>query len=251
MVNRAPLSLKVFLTTIAVVDDLIAIVIIALFYTSKLSVLALSVSGVCFLILIAMNRMGVTRFVGYFFIGTVMWISVLKSGVHATLAGVALGFTIPFAGSKTDPDVKSPLLFLEHRLHPWVSLAILPIFAFANAGLSFAGFSLDLLKSGVCMGITVGLGLGKPIGVFGIAALLILAKVARLPEGSTWLSLLGTACLTGIGFTMSLFIGGLAFEGYGAHYENLTKVGVFAGSIISFVFGYICLSIGLPKKKKS
>lgn len=247
--SRVPLSFKVFLTTIAVIDDLVAILIIAIFYTSSLSVDALILGGVGLYALFVFNRIGITRFAPYFIVGIIVWICVLKSGVHATLAGVALGFTIPFATKKEGE--KSPLVHLEHILHPWVAYAILPIFAFANAGIALGGVNSEILTSGITLGAAVGLFLGKPIGVCGVAAILVLLKIAKLPESMNWTSLLAIGFLTGIGFTMSLFIGSLAFQDVVGDFDLPTKVGVFVGSLAAAAVGAFLLKISLPKPQKT
>ncbi len=243
--TRVPLSLKVFLTTIAVVDDLAAIVIIALLYTSQLSLTALllGIGGV--VILVVLNRLRVKHLGAYFLVGAIMWICVLKSGVHATLAGVALGLAIPL-GVQNDCG-ESLLRHLEHMLHPWVAFIILPLFAFANAGVSFKGVSSDALFGPITFGITGGLCLGKPLGVFGCSAIMVWTGAAKLPKGVTWPMIFAVGLLAGIGFTMSLFIGMLAFEGQGSQYAVATRAGVFGASIISAIAGFVVLRKTLPK----
>ena len=235
--SRVPLSLKVFLTTVAIFDDIAAILVIAMFYTSDLSVLAalLAIAGSIGLFLL--NRLGVQRLSPYILIGVFVWICVLKSGVHATLAGFAVALAIP----ATRVGEESLLTQLEHALHPWVAFAILPIFAFANAGVSFAGIETDVLFGPVSLGIAVGLFVGKQLGVFSTAFLLVKFGFARLPAGASWLAVYGVSLLTGIGFTMSLFIGSLAFE-RGA-FDNLaaTRVGVLGGSLLAAFAGYAIL----------
>jgi NhaA family Na+:H+ antiporter len=242
--SRVPLSLKVFLTTIAIVDDLAAIVIIALFYTEKLSLLALLLGLVGVGVLIILNRAGVTRPMAYLFVGALIWFCVLESGVHATLAGVAVAMTIPL--TTKDPDY-SPLRYLEHALHPWVAFMIIPVFAFANAGIAFGNVSPELITGPVSLGIAAGLLIGKTVGVFGFSALATRFG-ARLPEGVSWVSLLGVSLLTGIGFTMSLFIGTLAFERAGVDYAIATRLGVLSGSLIAGALGYLVLRRSLPKQ---
>ena len=243
--SRAPLGLKVFLTAVAVVDDLGAILIIALFYTQKLSLLALGLGLVGVVGLVALNRRRVTRLGAYFLVGTFIWICVLKSGIHATLAGVVTGFAIPLRAR--DAEGHSPLRHLEHILHPWVAYLILPLFAFANAGVSFRGVGSELWLGPVSLGITLGLVLGKTVGVFGFSALAVLLGVARLPAGVSWPALLGVGLLAGIGFTMSLFIGMLAFEGQPGDYAVATRLGVFGGSILSALLGVGVLRLALPR----
>jgi len=210
--KRIPASLKIFLMTLAIIDDLGAIVIIAIFYTTKLSLISLTVAGIALAILILLNKFGVTRKAAYFIVGIVLWLSVLKSGVHATLAGVALGFTIPLVGKDEKSQPISPLQELEHSLHPWVAFFILPLFAFVNAGVNVTQISFAQIAGSVPLGIMLGLFVGKQLGVFGFSWLAIKFKLARLPEGSNWIKLYGISVLTGIGFTMSLFILSLAFE---------------------------------------
>jgi len=235
--NRAPASLKVFLLALAILDDLGAIVIIALFYTAELSPVSLALAAVGLAGLVALNRMGVVRLAGYVLLGIFLWVCVLKSGVHATLAGVALAFAIPLRTG--GPRGASPLHTVEHALHPWVVYGILPVFAFANAGVSLAGLSVDALFAPVPLGIALGLFLGKQAGVMGATWAAIRLGVGALPAGATWMQFYGMALLTGIGFTMSLFIGGLAFtdEGYGV----AVRIGVLSGSLLSAVAGYVVL----------
>jgi len=237
--RRVPLALKVFLTTVAVFDDLGAIVIIALFYTNDLSMTALALGlvglGVCW----AFNRAGVMRTGPYILVGILVWTCFLKSGVHATLAGVALGLTIPLnpAPGKTGP---SPLRHLEHALHPWVAFMVLPIFAFANAGVSFDQLSFSGASAGLPLGIACGLIFGKQIGVFGATWTMIRLGFARLPTDTSMAMLYGVSVLCGIGFTMSLFIGGLAFDASGA--AAGVRLGVLSGSLVSGILGYFLLS---------
>lgn len=236
--SRVPLSLKVFLTTIAIFDDLAAILVIAVFYTQDLSVMALTWGAVGVAGLVLLNLAGVTRISAYILVGVFVWTCVLKSGVHATLAGIAIAMAIPL---KTPDGQDSPLRHLEHTLHPWVAYAILPVFAFANAGVSFGGISSEVLFGPVSIGIALGLFLGKQLGVFAPAWLLVKLGWARLPDGANWASVYGIALLAGIGFTMSLFIGSLAFERGQFDYLAATRVGVLAGSVVSAVAGYLLL----------
>ena len=236
--NRVPIGLKMFLTSIAIFDDIGAIVVIAIFYTQDLSLFALIAGLVGISSLVVLNRFGVTRIAVYATIGIVVWLCVLKSGVHATLAGFAVACTVPLRTQKTTP---SPLRHLEHSLHPWVAYLILPVFAFANAGVSFSGISADALLGPVSIGIAVGLFLGKQLGVFGIVWLAVKLKFASLPKDTNWLSIYGVALLTGIGFTMSLFIGSLAFERGAFDQLAATRVGVLAGSVLSATAGYLLL----------
>ncbi|ABK44778.1 sodium/proton antiporter, NhaA family [Magnetococcus marinus MC-1] len=249
--KRVPASLKLFLLTLAIIDDLAAILIIAFFYTSELSPASLMIAGSAIGTLILMNRLGVTGISGYMVVGIVLWIAVLKSGVHATLAGVVLGFVIPLKGE--EPGELSPLHQLEDDLHHVVGLGILPLFAFANAGVSLQGLTPSILLDPVPLGIALGLFLGKQIGVFGFVWLSIKSGLAKLPEGFTWKQLYGVALLCGVGFTMSLFISSLAFEHgssalvSGAPDMGSARLGILTGSILSGIFGYILLRFSLPK----
>ena len=242
--SRVPTSLKIFLATIAIVDDIAAIVIIAVFYTTDLSIVSLALAGLGIVVLAALNRARVMRLAPYMLTALFIWFCVLKSGVHATLAGVVVAAFIPLRAE----DDHSPARHLEHTLHPWVAYAVLPIFAFANAGVSFLGMNRDSLTNGVPMGIILGLFLGKQVGVFGMVLLARLLRVARLPEGVTWAQVYGVAILCGIGFTMSLFIGTLAFEH--GNFELLpgVKLGVLIGSLLSAGFGLLVLHLALPRK---
>jgi NhaA family Na+:H+ antiporter len=232
--NRVPTSLKLFLMTLAIIDDLGAIIIIALFYTSELSGVALGLAGACILALIAMNRLGVVKLAPYLIIGAILWVCVLKSGIHATLAGVTLAFCIPLrTGHKA-----SPLATLEHALHPWVAYAILPLFAFANAGLSLKGVTLESFTHSVPLGIATGLLLGKTVGVFGLTWLAVKIGIAALPGGANWGQVFGVAVLCGIGFTMSLFVGSLAFVPGVSEYAGQDRMGILTGSILAALLGY-------------
>ncbi len=244
--RRVPTALKVFLMTLAILDDLGAIVIIALFYTDDLSPASLAAALAAFAVLVAMNRRGVTNVAAYVLVGLVMWASVLKSGVHATLAGVVLAFVIPMR----DPDNpgRSPLRQLEHDLHPPVAYAILPLFAFANAGVSFAGVSAASLFAPVPLGIAAGLFLGKQLGVFAAAWLAVRLGLAALPPGVRWSQLYGVALLCGIGFTMSLFIGSLAFEHAPQHASGV-RLGILLGSLASALAGYLWLRAALGRAR--
>ena len=226
---RAPVSLKIFLLAIAIIDDLGAILIIALFYTENLSLTALSLALIGLVTLFAMNRAGVKKITPYVLITVVMWACVLKSGVHATMAGVLAATMIPMRG-KT-PESQSPLHKLEHDLHPFIAYFVLPVFAFANAGVALQGLTLEAMTASVPLGIALGLLLGKPIGVMLMAFAAVKTGLAKLPAGLTWMQLFGCACLTGVGFTMSLFIGGLAFDSTDT--LNQVRLGVLSGSILS------------------
>ena len=242
--SRVPLSLKILLTTIAIVDDIAAIVIIAIFYTSDLGIISLALASIGIVVLAALNRARVMRLAPYMLTGLFIWFCVLKSGVHATLAGVVVAAFIPLKSK----DDESPARHLEHTLHPWVAFAVLPIFAFANAGVSFSGMSLEKLTNGVPMGIILGLFVGKQVGVFGMIVLARLLRIAELPAGATWKQVYGIAILCGIGFTMSLFIGTLAFEH--GNFDRLygVKMGVLIGSALSAIAGLAVLHFSLPGK---
>ncbi|CUJ58057.1 Sodium/proton antiporter nhaA [Achromobacter xylosoxidans] len=238
--SRVPTSLKVFLTALAILDDLGAIVIIALFYTSELNLFALAMAGALLACLVCLNRAGVLRLAPYLLIGVVLWYFVLKSGVHATLAGVALALTIPLRPqNQGHAGAHSPLHALEHALHKPVALLIVPLFGFANAGVSFAGMGLSSLAQPVPLGVALGLFLGKQLGVFGFAWLAIRSGIASLPRHASFTQLYGVALLCGIGFTMSLFIGALAFTDPAA--VDATKIGVLTGSLASAVAGFLLL----------
>jgi NhaA family Na+:H+ antiporter len=237
--SRVPNALKLFLMTLAIVDDLGAIIIIAIFYTSDLSLLSLLTAAVSIALLYALNRKGVLALAPYMLIGIVLWAAVLKSGVHATLAGVITAFFIPF--KKQPGEARTQLEHLEEDLHPAVAYGILPLFAFANTGISFAGLTLSSLFNPVPLGIAAGLFIGNQIGVFGLSWLAIKLGISKLPQGVSWLQLYGVACLCGIGFTMSLFISSLAFEQAGAGLAVDDRLGILIGSIAAAALGYIVL----------
>ena len=238
--SRVPASLKVFLTAVAIIDDLGAIAVIGLFYTDQLSLPMLAAAGAGIVVLFALNRARVASIGPYAIVGLVVWVCVLKSGVHATLAGVVTALAIPIA----DRHGGSPLENAEHALHPWVAFLILPTFAFVNAGVSLAGIDAKAMLQGVPLGIAAGLVVGKTIGVFGASWLLIRFTDASLPEGAGWRQVLAVAVLCGIGFTMSLFIGGLAFSGQAVAYDTQVKLGVIAGSLVSAALGVVLLITG-------
>jgi NhaA family Na+:H+ antiporter len=246
--KRAPLSLKVFLSALAILDDLGAVLIIALFYTSDLSITMLLASLGATVLLVALNRCGVRRLFPYLLVGALLWFFMLKSGIHATLAGVILAFFIPL-GNPVE-ERKSPLLYLEEKMHRWVAFAIVPIFGFANAGVSLAGITPHNLIDPVPLGVALGLLLGKQLGVFGLATLVIRCGLARLPEGASWIQLYGVALLCGIGFTMSLFIGALAFPG-APHLVDEVKVGVLLGSTLAAILGIIVLMAANARKSRT
>jgi NhaA family Na+:H+ antiporter len=243
--NRVPAGLKVFLLTLAILDDLGAIVIIAMFYAGNLAPVSLGIAAAALLALFALNRSGVGRLAPYFFVGLVLWVSVLKSGVHATLAGVALALFIPLRARGSGSH--SPLRRLEHDLHAPVAFAILPLFAFANAGVALEGVTAAAFLEPVPLGIAAGLLAGKPIGVLLASWLAVRFGFARLPEGVGWGAMFGVSVLCGIGFTMSLFIAGLAFEGVGSEYVVQTRLGVLFGSLGSAVLGLALLHLMLPR----
>lgn len=244
--SRVPISIKIFLTSLAIFDDVGAILIIAIFYTSKISLSALIVVACCIPVLALLNRRNVISTSPYILIGLIMWVATLKSGVHATLAGVVMAMFIPMR-SKKDPSV-SPLTDLEHDLHSIVAFFVLPVFAFANAGISFSGVGIEQVLHSASIGIALGLFLGKQIGIFGCCWLAVKFNFAKLPEGMSWSSLYGTAALCGIGFTMSLFIGSLAFEANGVDMFFDERLGIVVGSLVSGLFGYLILSKALPRK---
>ncbi len=240
--SRVPVSLKIFLTALAILDDLGAILIIALFYAGNLSLPMLAGAALCLAFLTALNLRNVRSLTPYLLIGAALWFFVLKSGIHATLAGVALALTIPLGGrgDESDEPEHSPLHVLEHRLHPWSTYFIVPVFGFANAGVSIAGMSPALLLTPVPLGIMLGLFVGKQAGVFGFAWLAVRLGLGTMPAKASWAQLYGVSLLCGIGFTMSLFIGALAFA-ENAALSSATKIGVLAGSAISAVAGYVVL----------
>ncbi len=250
--KRVPVSLKVFLLALAIIDDLGVIIIIALFYSSDLSTLALAVAFGSTALLFVMNRMKVTKLWPYLIVGLVLWFSVLQSGIHATLAGVILGFAIPLNG-KDGTSKHSPLKHLEHALHPWVAYLILPLFAFANAGISLAGVSIDGLMSHMPLGIALALFIGKPIGVFVASWLAVKFGVAKLPDGIGFKEIFGVSVLCGIGFTMSIFISSLAFVGLSpedmVYFSTFSRLGILIGSTIAAIVGYVLLHCILPKSE--
>ena len=241
--SRVPVALKVFLLTLAIFDDLAAIIIIALFYSGDLALSSLLVAIVALAIGIAMNRLGVTRTSSYILLGIVLWIAVLKSGVHATLAGVLIAFCVPMR----DQQGQSPLCKLEHDLHGPVAFAILPIFAFANAGLALGGMSMTDLAHPVTLGVILGLLLGKPLGILVFVGLAVALRFVQLPNNINWMQILGVAFACGIGFTMSLFIAGLAFEHGSGDYFSGDRLGILVGSILSALVAYIVLHLSLPE----
>jgi Na+:H+ antiporter, NhaA family len=240
--SRVPSSLKVFLATLAIIDDLVAVLVIAVFYTAQIDLFALLGAGLATLLLISLNRLKIPRLAPYLFLGAALWWLVLLSGVHATIAGVVLALTIPLRKSKAAPDnVASPLHRLERGLSPWVAFLVVPVFGFANAGVSFAGMTPAILLEPITLGVAAALFFGKQLGVFGAALLAIKLRMACLPVAASWAQLYGVSLLCGIGFTMSLFIGLLAFPNPALQPE--VKVGVLLGSLLSAVCGATLLTI--------
>ena len=246
--SRVPVSLKVFLVSLAIFDDLGAIVIIAIFYSADLSTTALVIALVCLVLLTTMNRRGVMSLSSYILVGVVMWTAVLKSGVHATLAGVALSAFIPMR-DKTNPK-HSPLRELEHDLHHVVAFGVLPLFAFVNAGIDLGGVGISDLMHSVPLGIAAGLFVGKQLGIFLLCFAAIKLGLARLPDGAGWGGLYGVSILCGVGFTMSLFVGSLAFENQVIDQQMVfdERLGIILGSLLSGVMGYVVLHLTLPRR---
>ncbi len=243
--SRVPNALKIFLLTLAIVDDLGAIIIIALFYTTNLSILSLVIASVGIGILFVLNRRGVLSITPYIVVGVVIWVAVLKSGVHATLAGVLIALFIPL--KVPSGEDQSPLEQLEHDLHPTVAFVILPLFAFMNTGVSLQGLSFSSIFAPVPLGITLGLFLGNQIGVFGMSWFAVKSGLARLPSGVNWVNIYGVSLLCGIGFTMSLFISSLAFEQGGAEIAVDDRLGILLGSVLSAIAGYTVLHFSLTE----
>ena len=246
--SRVPISIKIFLTSLAIFDDVGAIVIIAIFYTHKISLTALVIVALCIPVLYFLNKRDVLSKAPYILVGIVMWVATLKSGVHATLAGVVLAMFIPLSSVK-NPSV-SMLKIMEDRLHSVVAYIILPVFAFANAGISLMGMGSEQLLHSVTIGVALGLFLGKQLGIFGICWLFLKLKLVTLPKGMNTASLYVTSVLCGIGFTMSLFIGSLAFDNNGTLLFD-ERLGIVIGSLVSGVVGYLCLRYSLDKPAKT
>ncbi|KRC79625.1 Na+/H+ antiporter NhaA [Sphingomonas sp. Root241] len=241
--KRAPTSLKLFLTTVAIVDDLGAVVIIALFYTAKLDLVSLALAAGVLLVMFGLNRAGVRRLSPYLLLAALLWVFVFRSGVHATIAGVLAALAIPIS---RDPG-ESPLHRLEHALHPWSAFLVVPLFGFANAGVSLAGVTPAVLLDPLPLGIALGLFVGKQLGIFGAIVAAHRIGFAPKPGWSSWPQIYGVSLLAGIGFTMSLFIGGLAFAGDAALADEV-KIGVLAGSVLSAVAGYLVLRFAPPRR---
>jgi len=249
--KRVPTALKVLLLSVAIFDDIGAIVVIALFYTDELSLLSLIIASALIVALACLNRLGVTKPGAYILIGLLLWVAVLKSGVHATLAGVVLAIFIPLRTPKKYSAVDQPdslLRHLEHSLHPWVAFGVLPVFAFANAGISITELSIADTLHAVPLGIAAGLFFGKQVGVMALCWLAVRLRLAALPEGIGWGQIYGMALLCGIGFTMSLFIASLAFEQGGANYLGLERLGILIGTLVSGLSGYFVLRLALGRK---
>ena len=245
--KQVPLPLKMFLLALAIIDDIGAIVVIAIFFSHEMSTPALIVASLAIITLFTMNRYKVVSMIHYLIVGSILWASVLKSGVHATLAGVIIGFAIPLRGKNGE----TPLYHLEHILAPWCSFVILPLFAFANAGVSFDGMSLEKLTSPVPLGIAFGLFIGKPVGVFLFSYVAVLFRLAGLPQGVNFKQIFAIAVLCGIGFTMSVFIAGLAFgaDNNSNNMLPLAQLGILIGTNLSAVLGYILLKATTNKNK--
>ena len=236
--KQVPLPLKIFLLALAIIDDLGAIVVIALFFSHELSVQALIFSGISILTLVLLNRFRVSALCAYMVVGAILWASVLKSGVHATLAGVIIGFCIPLKGKKGE----RPLHDFEHILAPWSSFVILPLFAFANAGVSFDGIDVSMISSPLLLAIACGLIIGKPVGVFGFSYISVKLGLAKLPDGIKFKQIFAVAVLCGIGFTMSMFLASLAFNAdAGESVNTLSRLGILLGSTVSATLGYLFL----------
>ncbi|AIN17590.1 MULTISPECIES: Na+/H+ antiporter NhaA [Yersinia] len=244
--NRVPTSLKVFLLALAIIDDLGVIIIIALFYTHEVSLQALGIAAAAIALLGYMNWRGVGKTSAYLLVGLVLWVCILKSGVHATLAGVIVGFMIPLHTK----DKRSPSESLEHGLHPWVAYLILPLFAFANAGVSLQGVSIAGLTSLLPLGIASGLFIGKPLGIFLFSWLAVKLGIAKLPDAINFKQIFAVSVLCGIGFTMSIFIASLAFDGADLALLTYSKLGILLGSTTAAIVGYSLLRLALPAKKK-
>ena len=241
--SRVPISLKIFLTALAIIDDLGAILIIAFFYSGELSISYLSLILISYIFLLILNIFGVKKFLPYLLIGIFMWFFTYKSGIHATIAGVLLASAIPHRQKDKDYSL---LIKIEHSISPYVAFIIMPLFAFANAGVSLSGLSFSSLMLPVPLGILVGLFFGKQLGVMFFSYFSVKLKIAQMPDNSTWLSLYGVSVLTGIGFTMSLFVGNLAFA-ENTQYIDGVKIGVLAGSLLSTLFGYFILHLTTRK----
>jgi NhaA family Na+:H+ antiporter len=243
--SRVPVSLKVFLTSVAIIDDILAILIIAIFYSHKIYIEPLYVAGITLIVLFAINKKNVPNLTPYILGAIVLWVAVLESGIHATLAGVLAALFVPM---KADDSDYSPCKSLEHSLHPWVAFGVLPIFGFANAGVSFAGMGIDSVLNPVTLGIACGLFFGKQIGIFLLMFLTIITGLSPKPDGSNWGQLYAVSALCGVGFTMSLFIGGLAYADYDMQVS--VRLGVLIGSILSAALAMYVMHLSCPKEKE-
>jgi Na+:H+ antiporter, NhaA family len=248
--RRVPVALKLFLMALAIIDDIGAIVIIGFFHSHSLSVLSLVMAGIVIVALYVLNRKGVRRLTPFVLLGILLWICVVKSGIHATLAGVFLAFAIPLRENKKHKgeEEEAPLENLEEALHPWVAFLVMPVFAFANAGIPLKGIGWDTFTNPVLIGIVAGLFIGKQVGVFFMTWLIIKLRLAHMPEGCGWLDIYAVSLICGIGFTMSLFIGSLAFQDI-LHYKIQVRLGVIVGSLISGISGALLLAYSLKRKK--
>ena len=246
--KHVPVSLRIFLMTLAILDDLGAIVLIAFFFTKDLSVTSMLLATVAVVLLTVLNRVGVKRLGPYLVTGVILWVCVLKSGVHATLAGVIVAFSIP--GRTSDPDAVPPLRQLIAMLHPWVAFGVLPLFAFVNAGISFEGMNLGKILEPVPLGIVAGLFIGKQLGVFTAVWVVVKLGFAKLPVGTSWLQIYGVALLCGIGFTMSIFIGSLAFAEGTVGYARADRLAIIIGSLVTGIFGYIVLKYATDRQAR-
>jgi len=248
--KRVAPNLKLFLVALSIVDDILAIALIALFYTSQLSLITLDLAAACAVLLILLNRLGVNKIAPYILLGIIMWICVLKSGIHATLAGIVVGLCIPLREKNSyGPRPPSPLRDLEHKLHPWVAYVILPMFVFMNGGVTFTEINSGELLSALPLGIAAGLCLGKSLGVFTASYLMIKLGLAKMPRGNNWLQLYGISALTGVGFSMSLFLTALAF--HGNKNDELARYGVLLGSFLSALLAILVFEIAYRVKKKN
>ena len=247
--KRVPLSLKVFLTALAIFDDVGAVLIIAIYYTAHISVTMLVFAGLCIALMALMHFFKVVKIFPYILVGIVLWFCVLKSGVHATLAGVVLAIMLPMKGNASNKN-QSPLKRVEKAIHPWVAYMVLPLFAFANAGVELSSMTAAEVFSGIPTGIVMGLFLGKQLGVFFSTWLAIKLRACKMPADASWLGIYGVSILCGVGFTMSLFVGSLAFEGLHHDFAELSRMGILTGSFLSGILGYLVLSFSDKRKKK-
>ncbi len=249
LAEKVPRSLKMFLLTLAVLDDLIAVIIIAVFYTPQLSMLSLSVAGICLLALLILNVSGVKSTTPFYIVGILLWVSVLKSGIHGTLAGIVIALFVPLYTADNESGQDTTPKRLIHQINPWVMFGILPLFAFMNAGVDLTSVGISTLLDPVPLGIMLGLFIGKPLGVFLFTWIIVQCRLASLPQDATWSQMFGIALLCGIGFTMSLFIGSLAFQHGGAGADYSDRLGIMIGSTLSAVVGFVWLKFIARQKK--